>query len=131
MIGSGGELLCFGRAEWGELGVYNAASLEEEATNDAELFSTTLADVYPVGGDFSTSWQRKLITASSIFGTFPGTFPPKGPPSANAPPERSATQNPCCGPGVIYNREWCAASRVCSFSNGYCNGEYNPHSHDG
>ncbi|KAL1524052.1 hypothetical protein AB1Y20_018963 [Prymnesium parvum] len=39
VIGSQGELLCFGRAECGELGVADAASLEEEAGDDFDLFS--------------------------------------------------------------------------------------------
>lgn len=40
VVGSGGELLCFGRGEGGELGVDDAGTLEEEEDEeDCELFS--------------------------------------------------------------------------------------------
>ncbi|KAL3894624.1 MAG: hypothetical protein SGPRY_013758 [Prymnesium sp.] len=40
VVGSGGELLCFGRGEGGELGVDDAGTLEEEEDGeDCELFS--------------------------------------------------------------------------------------------
>lgn len=36
------------------------------------LVRPSLEDLYPVRGDFSTSWQRSMITASSIFGALIG-----------------------------------------------------------
>ena len=38
------------------------------------LVRASLATLYPIGGDFSTSPQRSLITASSIFGAMTGQF---------------------------------------------------------